>query len=116
MISIKNIFYSYGELQVLNNVNLSIKKGEFVSIIGASGAGKTTIVKLLSKKFNYQISISHTTRKPRKVEINRRDYFFINKSKISDSKEIIIPGLVQNCPDPIVIDLANFSANSAYSL
>ena len=40
----------------------------------------------------------------------------MNKSKISDSKEIIIPGLVQNCPDPIVIDLANFSANSGYFL
>ncbi len=55
--------------------------GMMIIISSPSGAGKTTIVKLLSKKFNYQISISHTTRKPRKVEINRRDYFFINKSK-----------------------------------
>ena len=40
---------------------------------------------------------------------------FLNKLKISESKEIIIPGLVQNWPDPIVIDLAYFAANSEYS-
>ena len=55
--------------------------GMMIIISSPSGAGKTTIVKLLSKKFNYQISISHTTRKPRKEEINTRDYFFTNKLK-----------------------------------
>ena len=35
-------------LNVLSNINLSIDKGEFVSIVGASGSGKTTILKLIS--------------------------------------------------------------------
>ena len=47
MIIANNIQYSYGKLHVLKGVNLHIKKGEFVSITGASGAGKTTLLQLL---------------------------------------------------------------------
>ena len=46
-----------------------------------SGAGKTTLVKLLSKKKNFSVSISHTTRTPRSNEIDGIDYFFIDKVK-----------------------------------
>ena len=45
-----------------------------------SGAGKTTLVKLLSKKKNFYTSISHTTRKPRINEKNGVDYFFVRKN------------------------------------
>ena len=44
-----------------------------------SGAGKTTLVKLISEKKNFFTSISHTTRTPRLNEINGVDYFFINE-------------------------------------
>jgi len=47
MIKADNIYYSYGSLEVLKGVNLHIKKGEFISITGASGAGKTTLLQLL---------------------------------------------------------------------
>jgi cell division transport system ATP-binding protein len=47
MISIKNVSKFYGKTQVLDDVSLEIKAGEFVSIVGQSGAGKTTLVKLL---------------------------------------------------------------------
>ena len=47
MISIKNLTFSYGYNSILDNVNLSIKKKEFISIIGHNGSGKTTFVKLL---------------------------------------------------------------------
>ena len=46
-----------------------------------SGAGKTTLVKLLSKKKNNVISVSHTTRNPRPGEINNKDYYFINNDE-----------------------------------
>ena len=49
-----------------------------------SGAGKTTLVKLLSEKNNYKTSISHTTRKPRFNEINGIDYFFVDKKKFKE--------------------------------
>ncbi len=47
MINLTNTSKYYGKNKVLDNVSLSIKAGEFVSIVGQSGAGKTTIVKLL---------------------------------------------------------------------
>ena len=46
-----------------------------------SGAGKTTLVSLLSKKNNFFISTSHTTRKPRPNEIEGKDYFFVNDNE-----------------------------------
>ena len=55
------------------------KKGGIMVILSSpSGAGKTTLVNLLSKKNNFFISTSHTTRKPRPNEIEGKDYYFIN--------------------------------------
>ena len=55
--------------------------GIIVILSSPSGAGKTTLVKEISLKNNYSISVSHTTRKPRANEINGIDYFFINKEE-----------------------------------
>ena len=52
-----------------------------VILSSPSGAGKTTLVKLLSKSKNFHISVSHTTRKPRPSEIPDQDYYFVNNSK-----------------------------------
>jgi len=54
------------------------KKGGIMVILSSpSGAGKTTLVKLLSKRNNFYISVSHTTRKPRPTESDGKDYFFV---------------------------------------
>jgi lipoprotein-releasing system ATP-binding protein len=47
MIEVKNIWKSFGELEVLKGVNLSVSKGEIVAIIGKSGAGKTTLLQII---------------------------------------------------------------------
>lgn len=47
MIIAKNIKKSYGDVQVLKGIDLEIKKGEIVSIVGPSGAGKTTFLQIL---------------------------------------------------------------------
>ena len=52
-----------------------------VILSSPSGAGKTTLVKLLSKNKNFHVSVSHTTREPRSSEIPDQDYFFINQKK-----------------------------------
>jgi guanylate kinase len=61
---------------------MSIKKdGIMVILSSPSGAGKTTLVKLLSKEKKFYISVSHTTRKPRPNEISEKDYYFVNQEK-----------------------------------
>ena len=59
----------------------SSKDGAMVVLSSPSGAGKTTLVKKISKLQNFVTSVSHTTRKPRINEKNGKDYYFINKKK-----------------------------------
>ena len=55
--------------------------GVMIILSSPSGAGKTTLVNLLSNQDNFEISISHTTRKPRVNEIPNKDYFFVNEDE-----------------------------------
>ena len=55
--------------------------GVMIILSSPSGAGKTTLVKMLSSIDNFEISISHTTRKPRHNETNNKDYFFVNEDE-----------------------------------
>ena len=55
--------------------------GVMIVLSSPSGAGKTTLVKMLSKIDNNEISISHTTRQPRPNEVNDKDYYFVNEDK-----------------------------------
>ena len=55
--------------------------GVMIVLSSPSGAGKTTLVKMLSKMDNYEISISHTTRQPRPNESNNKDYYFVNEGE-----------------------------------
>ena len=47
-IEFRNICKSYGDKTVLDNFNLSVEKGEFVTVIGSSGCGKTTALKMVN--------------------------------------------------------------------
>jgi len=62
----------------------SKKDGIMLILSSPSGAGKTTLVRLLSKNRDFHISISHTTRKPRINEIQDEDYHFVNNDKFKN--------------------------------
>jgi guanylate kinase len=59
----------------------SEQDGVMVILSSPSGAGKTTLVKLLSQLNNFDISVSHTTRQPRPNEEQNKDYFFVNEDE-----------------------------------
>lgn len=48
MLELKNLKLSYGSTQILNGVDLTVKRGDVVSIIGPSGTGKTTLLKCIN--------------------------------------------------------------------
>lgn len=47
LLELKNVKYSYGEIEALKDVNLKVKKGDFIALIGANGSGKTTLFKVI---------------------------------------------------------------------
>ena len=53
MIEVKNLSKSFNNQLVLNNISIEIKKGEFISIVGTSGAGKTTFLNILGTLEEY---------------------------------------------------------------
>ena len=55
-----------------------------VILSSPSGAGKTTLVKLLCERKGFAISISHTTRTPRSNEVNGKDYHFIDNQRFEE--------------------------------
>ena len=66
----------------------SDKDGVMIILSSPSGAGKTTLVKMLSNLDNFEVSISHTTRKPRHNETFNKDYFFVGEEEFK--------GLIKN--------------------
>jgi guanylate kinase len=60
------------------------KKGLLIVISGPSGAGKSTVCKALTKKNKFWISVSATTRAPRKGEVNGVNYYFLTEEDFKD--------------------------------
>lgn len=59
-IKIENLNFSYGEKQILKNINITLHKGEFVCLCGANGSGKTTLLRQIEKSANKNAKIKNT--------------------------------------------------------
>lgn len=53
-IEFKNVSFSYGNTQVLHDINLKINAGETVAVMGATGAGKTTLTELIARIYDVE--------------------------------------------------------------
>ena len=65
LLSFKNLFFSYGSIEVLKDVTFDVKSGEYIGIIGPNGGGKTTALKLIlgflkGQKGKITVNCSHT--------------------------------------------------------
>lgn len=78
ILKVENLTKTYGkgvmEVRALDNVSFSVKKGEFVAIIGASGSGKSTLLHLLG-------GIDRPT--SGRVFIDGKDIYTLNESKLA---------------------------------
>lgn len=107
----QNISKSFGEKQVLSDVNITLNKGEIVSLLGVSGAGKTTLFNILSGIYkadtgNVYLNGEDITGKPGKVSyMLQKDLLFpyrkvidnvclpliINGAKKKEAREKALP-------------------------
>lgn len=72
MVTIKNLDFSYKNKEIFENLNLEIKQGEFVFIIGQSGIGKTTLIKILSGLIKGKFDIKVDNKKLEKISEIRK--------------------------------------------
>ncbi|MBF0713702.1 ABC transporter ATP-binding protein [Gemella sp. GH3] len=99
ILKITNLTYSYHNDDIIKDINIHIKKGEFVSIIGTSGAGKSTIFNIVSGIIPIQKG---------NIEING-DKNFIGKVSYMLQKDLLIEHktVVENVALPLIINGEN---------
>ena len=93
IISIEHVSKFFGDKAVLNDVNLSVRKGEFVTILGPSGCGKSTFLRL----FNRMNDLIPDTRMEGQILIDGRDIY--TKSERVDRLRKNV-GMVFQKPNP----------------
>lgn len=95
-ISLNKICKSYGFDMVLNNIDLTIKKGEKISLIGSNGCGKSTLLKVINKEesatsgeisLRKEITIGYLSQIPTNNDINVRKYIYDAFSKLLKMKD-----------------------------
>lgn len=84
VIQLQSVFKTYGDNKILNDFNLDIEKGEFLTIIGSSGCGKTTILKIINGLI---------TPDKGKVYINGEDISKVNQIELRRSIGYVIQGV-----------------------
>ena len=96
MIKLKNISHSYGKNEILNNLSLTIDANKLTCLLGSSGSGKTTILRLIAG-----------------LEVPPKGQIYIDNKLVTENNKIIIPSQKRNLGF-VFQDLALWSHFSVY--
>ena len=80
MISIKNLNKHYGDVKVLNNISIDIKKGEIFAIVGHSGAGKSTLMRCINGLEDYSDG---------SLQVNNKEIKTLKKNELREFRKNI---------------------------
>jgi phospholipid/cholesterol/gamma-HCH transport system ATP-binding protein len=112
-ISIKNLSKSFGDLNILKDINLEVYKGENVALLGKSGSGKSVLIKLIAallKPTNGEITVlGQNVNQINNVELNKlrlKIGFSFQSSALYDSMNIY-----ENLAFPLKMNVKNLSTN-----
>lgn len=95
MIKFENVAKKFGSVSAVEDINLEIKKGEFVFLVGPSGAGKSTLLRILTKEINPtsgNVFVNHvdiTKIKSKDIPSHRRKIGFVFQDfKLLDDRTV----------------------------
>lgn len=88
-VTIKNLSFSYSDKKILDNISLSISKGEFVTLCGKTGCGKTTLLRLLKRELHPKGNLSGE--------------IFYNENLLDEKTSVCKIGFVMQNPDSQII-------------
>jgi len=80
LISIKNLNKHYGDVKVLNNISIDIKKGEIFAIVGHSGAGKSTLMRCINGLEDYSDG---------SLQVNNKEIKTLKKNELREFRKNI---------------------------
>ena len=82
LIKIKNLSVSYKDKEALKDINIQIKKGEIIGVIGANGSGKSTLLKTITGLIDYKGSIKIKEQEVKKRKLNElsRDIAYLSQN------------------------------------
>lgn len=81
-IYLKEVYYCYGAKHVLNNIHLVVQEGEHIGIIGASGGGKSTLLKLISGLYELQTGQMTVAGEEKPYKIRRKVAMVLQSSPL----------------------------------